>query len=565
MVAVTHTRHRINRLLLYSSFLCVLLLTHRAANAQSHQWIADTTVALIDGNNALYSHVQPGDTIFLQAGNRNKLLIRNFTGAAGSPVIFMNKDGVVSISTNDYYGVSILNCRYVRFTGTGQQNELYGIQIKKVAAGCGIGAGAMSSDVEIDHVSIENCSTEGIFAKTDPDCNSMVTRERFTQFNTSIHHNYICNVGNEGMYIGSSYYAGIKLTCNGKDTLVLPPILDGVSIYDNIVKDAGWDGIQLSSAPLHCRIFNNTVLNDSRAAVPNQMSGIIMGGGSSCNCYNNRISNGKGDGIENHGLGGNRIFNNVIENAGLSYLPNDATQMKHGIFVSDVSMAQGASVQILFNDIIHPKSDGIRFQSTRSKHNLIASNCIIHPGNFNLYEYDNTPFSGNDAYVMLPLAGTDVQVKNNFFAATAAAAGISPVDYSVLPGSPLINRGHAGDSTVWFDYKNNRRPVGGLYDIGAVEYDGGADTLLHTFQPKPLLFPNPAHTVVNIRYLTIVLTRLICRVYTVNGTLLQQHYYQPLLPGLQQFAVPVTNLPRGIYVYSIEFDNIISYGKLLKL
>lgn len=377
-------------------FLCFGLSFFKLM-AQPHNVIIDSTVNLIDGLNAAYSYLQPGDTVYLKAGTRGKLLIRNFTGAAGLPIVFMNKDGVVTVSTEEYYGISILNCRYIRFSGQGSSNSSYGIQIKKVLAGSGIGIGSLSSDFEIDHLSIENCLIGGIYAKTDPDCSFKATRENFTQFNTSIHDNYIANVGNEGMYIGSSYYSGATITCGGKDTVVMPPLLNNVSIYNNIVENTGWDGIQVSSAPAHCHIFNNTVLNDSQAEMPNQMSGILMGGGSKCDCNNNFISNGKGDGIENHGLGGNRIFNNIIVNAGKTYLPNDASQMKHGVFVSDVSMMKDSTVTIYFNDIINPKSDGIRFQSIKSKHSILVSNLIINPGNYNLYETDNTSFAGKDA------------------------------------------------------------------------------------------------------------------------------------------------------------------------
>ena len=532
--------------------------------AQQHSWVVDSAINVIDGWGPVYNKVQPGDTVYLKAGNRDKLLIRNFTGAADSPVIFMNKGGVVTISTNGYYGISVNNCRYARFTGQGNSSDVYGVQIKKVAAGCGVGIGALSSDIEIDHVSIENCSTEGIFAKTDPDCSLKATRDKFTQFNTSIHDNYIANVGNEGMYIGSSNYAGVTITCNGKDTVLMPPVLDGIKVYNNRVKNTGWDGIQVSSAPLHCYIFNNTVLNDSQAEVPNQMSGIIMGGGSKCDCNNNLISNGKGDGIENHGLGGNRIFNNIIVNAGQTYLPNDATQMKHGILVSDVSEVKDSAVCLFFNDIINPKSDGIRFQSVKSKHNLISYNLIVNPGNYNLYELGNTAFTGKDAYVMIPNATADIQLKNNYFSRSITAAGISATDYTILPGSPLINQGYADNGAITFDFNNHKRPVGGLYDIGAMEYAGGADTLLHTFSDKPLLFPNPVNTTLSIKYLSAAVTKTILHIYALSGQQVLQQYNQVIAPGIQELHVAVDALPCGLYIYSIQNGTVITYGKFIK-
>jgi Right handed beta helix region/Secretion system C-terminal sorting domain len=545
-------------------FLCFALSFFKL-NAQIHTVIIDSTVSLIDGLNAAYTHLQPGDTVYLKAGTRGKLLIRNFTGAAGSPFVFMNKDGVVTVSTEEYYGISIVNCRYIRLSGQGNSTSKYGIQIKKVTAGAGIGVGSLSSDFEIDHLLIENCLTGGIYAKTDPDCSFKATREKFTQFNTSIHDNYIANVGNEGMYIGSSFYSGMTITCGGKDTVVMPPVLNNVSIYNNVVNAAGWDGIQVSSAPLHCYIFNNTVLNDSQAEMPNQMSGILIGGGSKCDCNNNFISNGKGDGIEYHGLGANRIFNNIIIDAGKTFSPDDPSHMKYGIFVSDVSMMKDSAVTVIFNNIIHPKSDGIRFQSIKSKHSLIASNLIVNPGNYNLYETDNTSFSGKDAYVMLPDAKADVQITQNYFTRNVSDALISLSDYSVLPGSPLINKGNAVTGAVLFDFRNHRRPAGGLFDIGAMEYDGGIDSLMHTFSEKPLLSPNPVHASVTLKFLSIAIKKTAINIYTLKGELVLQQYHQVTVPGIQELHIPVDKLSAGVYFYSVNDDKEISSGKFIKL
>ena len=66
------------------------------------------------------------------------------------------------------------------------------------------------------------------------------------------------------------------------------------------------------------------------------MSGILIGGGTTGQCFNNFIANGKGNGIEIHGIGGIHVFNNIIINPGVTFRPDDLTLFKHGIFVSDV-------------------------------------------------------------------------------------------------------------------------------------------------------------------------------------------------------------------------------------
>jgi parallel beta-helix repeat protein len=266
----------------------------------------------IDATDPVYKDVKAGDTLLFAAGNRNYLLIKNFQGQSGKPIVMMNTGGDVIIDTDNYYGISIQNCRYLKFTGTGDSGITYGFKIKRVANGAGMGIGELSSDFEIDHVSIENCLIAGLYAKTDPDCSLKSVRGNFTQYNTIIHDNYIANVGNEGMYIGCYSYLGQTYNCNGQNIVLYPSLLDGVKIYNNTVKYAGWDGIQVSSASKNCQIYNNTILSDSQSETDGQMSGILMGGGTKGDCYNNFISQGKGDGIENHGLGGSRIYNNII-------------------------------------------------------------------------------------------------------------------------------------------------------------------------------------------------------------------------------------------------------------
>lgn len=545
-------------------FIAVFIALQLSAHSQAY--IVDSSMNLADGMATLFKNIQPGDTVYLKAGTRDKLLIRNFSGSAEKPIIFINKDGVTNFNTSSYYGVSILNCRYIKFTGTGDPNNQYGIRIERVSNGAGLGIGGMSTDFEIDHISITNCSTEGIIAKTDPDCSFMATREQFTQFNTSIHDNYISDVKDEGMYIGSSYYSGVKLNCNGKDTVVMPAILDHVAVYNNIVNNTGWDGIQVSSAPLHCQVHHNTITHDSQAETKNQMSGILLGGGSKCDCYNNKIADGKGDGIEDHGLGGNKIFNNIIVNAGRSFQPNDATQAKHGIFVSDVSVSKDSSFNILFNDIINPKSDGIRFQTIKSKNSLIASNLIINPGSYDVYQYGNTSFKGNDAYIMIPNQTSSVQLKNNFLTRNINDAGISANDFSLLPGSPLINKGYQQASFINFDFKNEKRPIGGYFDIGAMEYNSGDDRLTGTVSKAVSLFPNPVQSKLNLRYEADgTAANNFLRIYSFNGQLVLEQAVPVITAGIQQLEINTDKLMKGFYLYSLHRGSDISYGRFVKL
>lgn len=536
--------------------------------AQNVSFSVDTKTKVVDAFVAPYNQIKPGDSLFLLSGKRDFLQIKNITGSSERPVVIINKGGIVEISTNNHYGLSVQNCRFIHLTGQGDPDMFYGIKITHVENGAGIGIGYMSSDYEIDHVSIENTPIGGIYAKTDPDCSLKATREKFTQYNTVIHDNYIANIGNEGLYVGSSKYSGQTINCNGKDTLVMPSTLYGVRIYNNIIKYTGWDGLQVSSATNNCQVFNNMVLFDSQAEVYGQMSGILLGGGSKCDCYNNYISGGKGDGIESHGLAGYRIFNNIIVDAGRSFLPFDTSQMKHGIFVSDVSVEKDSSLFILYNDIINPKSDGIRFQSVKGKNNLIASNLIVNPGNYDFYENDNTSNKGQDAYIIFPDSTADAIVQYNFLTRNIEEAKISEVNFVPVAGSPLIDAAYTQSMGIDFDFCYFARLNGSVSDIGAYEFDllhpgvlAGTNNLI----PELRLYPNPVRSLLSIRFEVLAESVSRLNVYDLEGNYILGKS-QPYIPGKEQvIELQIENLKPGIYLYILSSGGKTNSGRFIKV
>jgi len=548
-----------------------LLLAVHLAIGQKTSFIIDVDKLYIDATDLAYKDIKPGDTLLFAAGNRNYLLIKNFQGEPDKPIVMMNSGGEVIIDTDHYFGISIQNCRYIKFTGTGDPEQTYGFKIKRVANGGGMGICGLSSDFEIDHISVENCMIGGIYAKTDPDCTLASVRGTFTQYNTNIHDNYIANVGNEGLYVGSAKYFGQTVQCDGKDLLLMPSLLDGVKIYNNIIKYSGWDGIQVSSASRNCQIYNNTVLFDSQLEVESQMSGILIGGGSKGDCYNNFISQGKGNGIESHGLGGYRIFNNIIVDAGRSFKPTDLTQMKFGIYVTDVSVQNDSAFYIQHNDIINPKSEGIRFSSVKSKNNLIASNIIINPGNFDYYENGNTNFKGEDAYIMFQYAESEAILSNNYQARNANAVGFasatmqSPDDFKLVASSPLID-GTDVDNMISFDFSGLPRPAGVNSDIGAFEYD----TTTVKIQPnipdnQNKLLQNPVKDFLRISLSNELNSEIFLNIYNLNGEMINNSKYANDFMENQIISVNVSNLLTGIYLYRIQSGNVISSGKFIKL
>ena len=551
-----------------SIIFLLLLFCGRQLSAHDTSISVDTTTNMVDAYASPFNQIKPGDTVLFEPGQRDYILIRNFTGSALHPIVFMNKGGLVIIDTDHYFGISVQNCRYIHLTGTGDASNFYGFKITRVQNGAGVGANDMSSDFEIDHIYIENSSIGGIYAKSDPDCSFTSTRGNFTQYNTIIHDNYIANVGNEGMYVGSTKYFGQTVNCNNKDTLLLPGLLDGVRIYNNIIKHTGWDGIQVSSASNNCQVYDNLVMDDSQDEVFAQMSGIMLGGGSKCDCYNNYISHGKGSGIESHGLGGYRIFNNVIIDAGATFQPQDTSLMKYGIYVTDISVQHDSSFYVMHNDIINPKSDGIRFVSTLSKNSMISSNVIINPGTYDYYEHLHTSFSGEDAYVMLPDTNSDVTITNNYFSRTLDSAGFIAPGYTLTADSPLVDAGCSDLRGITFDAYRNPRLYGNAPDIGAYEYNPqylDIPDKEKDFNVKPLLFPNPVSTLLSIHYQCLNPAKVTLSVFNLQG---KREMSSDTIssPGInQQIDLNVTNLPPAIYIYQLSTSNQRVSGKFIKV
>jgi hypothetical protein len=437
--------------------------------------------------------VRPGDTICLEPGARQFVWISYLHGTADAPVVVVNNGGLVDIS-GFYYGIKIDSCSHLILSGKGFQGLMYGIKIHDVN-GTGLSIQGLSTDIEVESLEIARTELSGIIAKTDPDtADFSSTREKFVQRNTIIHDNYIHHTKTEGMYIGNSHYFGQLVSYRGKDTLVYPHALKGVQIYSNHMDSTGWDGIQVSSADSGCFIHHNYIYADSQREEMNQMSGILIGGGSSCDCYNNSIMNGKGDGIDVFGQGVEFVYNNFIFQAGRNYNPgsNVYPYQKVGIYAGSTEMNMPTSLGIHFNTIIFPKSYGIRVSDYPGTTNLASSNIIVGPG---MYAKE-----GQQAFIMKENQGTDFSWFNNLTNAFCSPIGFrdtASVNYDLLPGSPGVDKGSYIDNlNLNWDFLCRWRPFARGYDIGAFECH---DPILIGLpeQPAPagtlnLVNPNPA-------------------------------------------------------------------------
>jgi hypothetical protein len=313
----------------------------------------------------------------------------------------VNSGGRVVITDSSKYGIVIRNSRYFRLTGSGDSSHQYGIEVSDVETG--VRAGWKSSDMEIDHLEVKSVAGQGILTSSKSSCEDgsdnsydfdgdgrvaydpadQISQANFTQFNTVIHNNFIHDIGDEALYIGSNrtvyadYSQGSPTNCRRGSANPLHPLLKGVEIYFNTIQRTGRDAINVKGAPQGCRVHHNSITEDSMARMGNgQDGGIDIGLNSRCDVYNNVIQSGYGRGLSLNGIGG-RVYNNLITDPGRGFDSDD--RRASGIHVH--MGTTGGSYEIFRNTIVSPRSFGIRFTYRTGSGHVIRDNEIFSPGN----------------------------------------------------------------------------------------------------------------------------------------------------------------------------------------
>ena len=506
-------------------------------------------VLLVDGAN-----INPGDVVCLLAGEKDYLLLRDIQGTEAQPITVINKEGAVIIDTDHFYGIKFDNCKHIIFSGAGEVGLEYGIQIKRVENGAGMSIDNMSTNIEVEFVEVSNTYFAGIYAKTEPyqgDCNNLITRDVFTMYNLSIHDCYLHDIADEGFYIGSSKYTGQTITqCN--DIVVLPHVIEGVYIHDNTIERTGWDGIQVSSSPIDCNIFKNLIRYDSEEEEYGQMSGILIGGGSKCDCYNNKIFEGKGDGIDIFGMGFMKIYNNLIVRAGRTYEPGNPTSFRSGIYVGYVpdALSPNATFKIYNNTIISPKSFGITFNNNEATMSYAINNLITEPGYINVI--------ADEAYVNLMIDNSKVTQTNNFLSPNNSIpkfVNYTNNDFDLEPNSEAVNYGTSLTAEgITFDIENRFRPFHTYFDAGAYECHDPEAYIKEDVNIIGNPYPIPAK-----KYLTIPINNAIVgdveiSFFSLKGIVILQQVFAKNQITDRKINVFLQDIPAGGYILSIKMD-----------
>jgi len=445
------------------SFCLVLLFSINSLSqcGCNHTIPAGTTGVIFDGAT---KGVKPGDVICIPPGSKDRILFQNIIGTAEKPVIIKNCGGQSLIGgINSNNGILFLSSKFFRLTGTGDPSFEYGIKIVGSKAGTqGVLITTLSSDVEVDHIEIIATGFAGIMAKTDPssDClNTTMLRPNFTMYNVSLHHNYIHDIGGEGIYLGNSYFFGTTNYCG---SMQYPHEIRGVKIYNNLFDRCGWESIQVGSAVKDVEIHDNRILNYGQKNVNSQDGGIQMGLGATGKLYNNFVKgagNGLGgQGIVIQGIGDIYVFNNVVVN---SVDEAFTFNTKPTPLATDiVNKGYLGGIYVMNNTVINPGKAAFADFVNPAPGNVLFNNLIV---------------TTNTGWNKLKTFYDWTQGNNVVVTTIDAAKFVNPAidDYRLLPGSPAINAGRDVSSRgVTFDFNGIPRPSGGAWDIGAFELAG---------------------------------------------------------------------------------------------
>ncbi|MGD1960728.1 MAG: PKD domain-containing protein [Fulvivirga sp.] len=427
---------------------------------------------------------EPGDVFCITGGTYSAFRFNNFIGSESEPLIFKNCNGQVELSSPTYTAIQFRESKYIQVTGTGDSNHEYGLKIIYSKSGTsGISLSSLSSDFEIDHMDISNTGFAGIIAKTDPSCGDTDTwRENFLMENIIIHDNYIHETEGEGMYIGGTFgFENSSRICDGIPRFA--HLVSGLKVYNNIIENTGWDGLQVSLAQNNSEVFNNIINGYGTRKEGNQNYGIALGAGSRLRVYNNIVLQNPSNvtrlqrGISIiDALTGSMYFNNVVERPG-----GDGIWMH--IRMSTAAIGDvNESYYFVNNTIIEPGGSGIFYNTSIPQgggpraniKNGFYNNLIVNPGN----NYENSGFwkTADEAFIDFnERSQRDASDKvANYFTRDLPSVRFVDVgtdNYNILTGSPVIDSGiDVSDIGIGFDLNSGVRPTGLAYDIGAFEY-----------------------------------------------------------------------------------------------
>lgn len=422
------------------------------------------------GNNDSLSLVA-GDVVCVDASVPYRFLKWvNITGDSINPIIIKNVGGQVVIrSLIASYGWKFKNSQYFKVLGNGDPNHKYGFKVT-THYNSYIQMTNKTTDFEIAYVEVAGdyangldslSGFAGIMAKSQPICGDdtnggSTDAGNFEMKNVSIHDNYIHDVAGEGMYIGYGKSQGVQLNSSSGDTCTTinyPHYVRNLYIYNNIIKNVGWDGIQVKNAHYNAQIYNNVIKNYATLGNGNHDEGLFVGDGSEAIIHGNWVEGGnvQSNGMQINAFGNTKIYNNVVLGSGFNglYLNNQSA-----------SFANRAGTFEIYNNTIEGGTGSAIITHT-PQYVLIKNNIGF---GYNAYHGIRNPTNGTASHNIIERDAADVGFVNYAVGDIRLSAGAAAIDAGVS---------HSFDQ---YDFTGTLR-TDMLPDIGAVEYGSALNNI----------------------------------------------------------------------------------------
>lgn len=329
------------------------------------------------------SSVPAGETIWLRAGERERIRIKNINGTGsrisirplgGKVEIISNEKGKPAIVIKDSNDWNLIGgtLREIKIAGT---NSAFGLRT--------IGACTRYSLQGLEVTGVTNFVP--LMLNAGADC----TRPEWG-YSWTIEDVLLDNVWSHGndkeVYIGSSFALPIKdITCQGADVPRVDPLIVGLIVRNSVFEGSRQDGLQIMGA-LDIDVHNNKILNYGRDNRRGHKEGLRLGKWVSGEAHDNTIKHGLGHGIfVHHRRGGLQIFNNAISYAG--FLDGDTpAQQAYGIRIYTppvsrweylVDKSADADITVENNTVAHSTEKPFSFVSEAGEDNRIVGNTVI--------------------------------------------------------------------------------------------------------------------------------------------------------------------------------------------
>lgn len=370
-----------------------------------------------------------GDTLKIPAGVYDHIEIDSFGGDQCRDIIIINSGGLVSTKIMRFKS----NVHHVKVLGSGSPGITYGFK-----------TGTFGFD-RVNHFTMEriecgpNPNGVGIYGKVVPEAGKpWLWYPAYTATKVTINNCYVHDIAGEGMYIGHTYPGG-----DPDQGMRIPQRMDSVTISNNIVTNTGWDGIQLSNARNGCMIFGNTVSNFGLIDKGSQRAGIISGGNTNAQVFNNIVTNGTGNGIQFFGYGKMNCYNNTVTNVGnTAENPKGEESFYARAYINSVEQNPKQQLSIYDNVFNQPKPLGaIRLNTEDNNSDLpvLLNNkfCFTTP----------PPANWQSLYIILPSGYTNV---NNTLSCGGVVIPKIKLWDTVLFFDPTTNKHYYKLNGKWF-------------------------------------------------------------------------------------------------------------------